>query len=102
MATLVAPIAFRKFGLNLDPLLLDEGEEDVIDFALGALDNTEMRAVRDFLIKVLTTPLSAEKLQEAWGLGHSNVFIRKENELRAFIREIIRKIDLSIGPEAAP
>ena len=57
----------------------------------------EMREVKRYFSEVLAAPLSYDMLQRAWEAGGTNMYIRKENELRAFMAEIIRRIDLRLG-----
>jgi hypothetical protein len=96
------PKVFPKMGQWLDFHLLDYEGQNVIDFALSELNKGEMKELRTFFKLVLASPLTLPKLQEVWSRGQTNIYIRKENELRGFIAEIIRKIDLTIGPDAAP
>jgi hypothetical protein len=99
--SIAIPDVFPRMGEWLDFHLLKYEGQNVIDYALTHINDDEMRELRTFLKLVLSAPLTLAKLQEVWEQGETNVYIRKENELRGFIGELIRKIDLIVGPEGA-
>ena len=95
--TIPAPRGFRNLGDWLDFNLLDDPKQDVIEYALDSVTRADMREVRTYLAAVLAAALPRKPLQQAWRNGQSNILIPDDDELRAFMAEIIRRIDLRLG-----
>lgn len=89
------PPEFPKMGVWFALDIDDEFREgeDEITFALSFLNQEEKKVVKTFLVNVLATVHDPRELQLIWHEANSRTYIRDDRQLRAFLQEIVNRIN---------
>lgn len=89
------PPEFPKMGVWFDVEVDDEFREgkDEVDFALDTLNDNEKQVIKAFLIDVLASVHDPKELQLVWRAANSRTYIPDDRQLRAFLQEIVNRID---------
>jgi hypothetical protein len=89
-----APEALRKLSRRFvqDVELIGKTPEEVVDFALQALNQDERRIVEGFLDGLLNGGYSAKELQALWWSLPSDIVFQNDGQLISFLSLIRERL----------
>lgn len=88
------PPEFPELCVWFNPAILDAFPEveDEFAFALSQVNVQQQQVIKEFVLDVLENVHDSEDLNRIWRAANSNCLFESDDDLRAFMSEIVRRI----------
>ncbi len=89
------PSEFPELCQWFNPFILEAYPEveDRFSFALSHVNDQQKQVIKEFALDVLENVHDSDELNSIWRAAHANIVFSHDDGIRAFLAEIVRRID---------